>query len=361
MKTQAQLWMTGLLGSCLLGLCLAGCPASDDGQVADPLPDWPGPPVLRPQSLELAYGEEVPGAGEALKPELSGQLGVREQALVGDPAVLLPPMRRGLEISNNILWPVLARMRNIYENEEPVLYSEDLVIWQVTRDRLYFQFVLSRSPDDPAQWDYVLQGRSADERDQELSPVLSGFFRPGAEYTDDLQVGAGLLRFHRRTGLRNSAQPSLGSIAFRIQPDGRRQLNILVENNDGLYNTLYHYSLGPNGFGLMSLLTQYDLLPGAEHPGEELLSQVVLWRPDRAARARLKLRYRERGAAQLSEASLDECWGSNLRQIWVQWDPGELGESDGDESECAAEFRQQPPSLPNEEMPEGDPDIPEAE
>jgi hypothetical protein len=317
--------------------------------------------VLRPQSLELAYGEEVPGAGEALKPGLEAEVEQRQQALVGDPATLLPPLRRGLELSNAILWPVLARMRNIYENEQPVLYNQDLVIWQVNRDENYFQFVLSRNPNNAEQWDYVLQGRALGQRDQELTPVLSGFFRPGPGYTDALQVGSGVLRFHRPTGLRSARGEELASIAFRIQPDGRRQLNILIEDNESFYNTLYHYNLGPNGFGLMSLLTQYDLLPGLDYPGEELLSQVVLWRPDRAARARLKMRYRARGQAEVSEASLDECWDSQRRQVWVQWDPGELGESDGDESDCAVEFRDQEPALPNEEMPEGDPDIPEGE
>jgi hypothetical protein len=340
---------------CVGGRCCAccrPCQGAGDGEVADPLPDWPEPPILKPQSLELSYGDEVPGAGEALKPELS----VLPQALVGDPALLLPPLRQGLQVTNGILWPVLARLRQIATEGAPVLSNGDLALWQAEREGVYYQLLLSRGVEDRSQWDYVLQARDSERKDQELVPVLSGFFRPGEGYTDDLQVGEGVLRFHRLTRLKNNLSPRVGVIAFRIHQDGRRDLNVLIEDEDAAINTSLSYSIGPRGGGFFRLGTQVDFLQGEEFPGQERLSQVVGWLPDRSARGAARVFFRPRGQDQTREARVDECWGADLRQVWLQWDPGELGESDGDEGDCAAGLQLMEPRGPEE--PEEEPDIP---
>ncbi len=323
--------------------------------MADPLPDWPGPPVLRPQTLEFSYGSEAPGTGEALKPmwDVPEGVGVVKQNLVGDPARLLAPLRRGLEIANRLVWPILATMRGITDDFEPLLTDMDVFLWRVELGDRLFQLVLSRNLEREQQWDMVLQASDVNRRDEPLIPILSGFFRPGDGYSDDLQIGTGVLRFPDDRLVGNSNR-TLGAVAFNIHEDGRRDLTLLIDDESTSLGTTMRYVLQPDGSGFFFFATQYDALPRRVSIGDERVFQATAWLADRSARTRSKMIYLPRGADAREEVILDECWDADLLQTWIQFTPDTVGVSDGSVENCAPALREMeliPPTPDDQALP----------
>ena len=307
-------WLVGWSG---------GCGLSGDDQVSDPLPDWP---IVQPESLTLSYdgeGEAVEGLGQGL--------GVRGQALVGDDALLARPLVSGLELANTMTLPALRKLNEIARGTAPILANEQVRVWQsrgedLNGEEVDYQLVISRSPQVVHQWDYVLlvyepgPGSSVVTR-----PLLSGFFQAEEGYTDERQIGAGLIRYHygAPTDPRHARSPvkGFGAVAFRILPSGARKMSLILDD-----------------FQVPTLerpLKANLLKDESRNPDRETIRATIAWEPDLRARGLAQIGYVERVQGQDNSRTvlLDECWDARRKQVWVQWDPGAFA-SDGDERDC---------------------------
>jgi hypothetical protein len=327
-------WLVGWSG---------GCGLSGDDQVSDPLPDWP---IVQPESLTLSYdgeGEAVEGLGQGL--------GVRGQALVGDDALLARPLVSGLELANTMTLPALRKLNEIARGTAPILANEQVRVWQsrgedLNGEEVDYQLVISRSPQVVHQWDYVLlvyepgPGSSVVTR-----PLLSGFFQAEEGYTDERQIGAGLIRYHygAPTDPRHARSPvkGFGAVAFRILPSGARKMSLILD--DFQVPTLerplkarYGYLQRPDKGGVFSFALKANLLKDeSRNPDRETIRATIAWEPDLRARGLAQIGYVERVQGQDNSRTvlLDECWDARRKQVWVQWDPGAFA-SDGDERDC---------------------------
>ncbi len=338
---------------CVWALSLSGCPIEDGS--SDPLPDWPSDILIEPSTVSMSYDQEDVAA-------LESGLRTQEQALVGDPATLLKPLRDGLLLGNTLLQPGLRLLHGIARNNEPTRVSQDHYRWELTDKGAFITLEIRRDDANDNQWNYRLLIQPVENPDAAEQPVMTGFFRPGPRTEGGRQTGAGLLRYHYNAfaALPDSdvIARGQGAVGFRVERDGTRKLQVLFEDfrarpSNEPFNARYRYELAPEKHGRFAFTLVADLIRQASGP--ELLVGAVAWNSDSSARGRAFLR-----GNYPQDIVVDECWGTDKRQTWIQWDPGQIAESDGNESDCA-------PGLPEEiELPSTrpvnpgeDPTIPE--
>lgn len=327
-----QRWTVTVVG-CVMA-ALWGC----QNRAADPQPDFPEDAIIEPETVEVFF-DEAPETTDAHPGEL------REQALVGEPARLVPPLRQGLELANRMIRPALVTLNHIAHGFEPVLRSDDRFLWEVADAGSLTTLVLSRDRDFQNQWNYTLSVRRADEAESLSLTLFEGFFRPGLRVADERrpgrtrQTGVGALRYQYDAISRFDQEDvrGTGSLAFRTGPE-RRQISILLLSfspspDVDPINARYDYNLFTGGEGSFRFRLVGDLFEDV--PGRETLRQSVVWLPDHRGRGRAQIL----GDAFAGAIRLDECWDGQAAQVWSRWLPIPDQEvNDGDESQCPAEF-----------------------
>jgi hypothetical protein len=336
--------LVGLVSGVLV-LLVWGC----QNQASDPQPDFPEDAIIEPETIEVFFDEDAP------PPEETGTSELRTQALVGQPSRLLPPMRQGLDVANQMIRPALVTLNNIAHNHEPVLRTPNRFLWEVADEGALIMLVLWRERDEPAQWNYTLSIRRADEAASLSRTLFEGFFRPGPRVDDvrrpgrTRQTGIGVVRYQYDaiSRLDSEVVRGTGSVAFRTGPF-RRQISILLFSfspspDVDPINSRYEYDLVDNGAGSFQFILHGDIFDDA--PGLETLKQTAIWRPDHSGRGRAQVT----GDSFPGPVRLDECWGGEGLQVWTRWNPLPADQvNDGDENRCPSEFVGLDLPLPND-------------
>ncbi len=315
----------------LTSLCAAWCLCACGPSTSEPLPDWPALEdiLLEPETVAQYYDEDD------LYEESGGSLRIREQGLVGDEPVLLGHLRQGLMISNEMTRSGLLVMREIALSEPPMSYDDDRAVWETDRDGTTLTLILERHPDDDLRWNYDLLVRP-----EEGTPrlLVAGWFRPEGR-DDGRQTGSGLIRYDYDafSSLPGNNAPVRGvsSFAFRTTARGDLRLHIVM---DGFSSRIaptplkarYAYTLRPNGSGEFRYLLEADIFRNVE--GDETVGETVIWLPNRAAKGKALVSNPDQVAG--PELRIDECWSPQAGQVWVEFEPDRLGESDGNEDDC---------------------------
>ncbi len=335
MNRQMKTIWIGMLGAATtLGLCACG----GGPEASHPLPDWPEDVpaleelILEPETVEQTYDE---GAEDQVQDE-SG-LRVAEQGLVGEPAVLLPHLRQGLIISNVMARTGLRLLGSVARSGPPVSADRNKLVWEVEDRGALYRLIIERDLSVAGRWNYQLLVRPAEARDDVVPRLLlGGWFRPQPR-ENGRQMGSGLIRYDYDAfaTLPQAGEPvrGVGAFGFRTNRLGGLRMQVILDgfkpkDSDQRLDARYVYRLAPDGSGEFRFLLKSDIIPAIE--GDEILGETVVWSPGRAAKARA-LVVNPNFETQLR---IDECWGGRGRQVWVQYDPAGLGESDGDEGQC---------------------------
>lgn len=315
-------------------------PACGGGpEASHPLPDWPEdvPPLeeilLEPETVEQTYDDEMP---EDTRNSESG-LRVAQQGLVGDPAVLVPHLRQGLLISNSMSRVGLVLVREVAQPRYLVSADRNKLVWEVAGDGARYRLLIERDQEVIGRWTYQLLVSPEDAGDDFVPRLLvGGWFKPGTR-NNGRQTGSGLIRYDydafSRIPNSDSDVRGVGSFGFRTDGTGGLRMVVILdrfkpENSDERLDARYVYRLAPNGGGEFRFRLKSDFLPAVD--GDEVLGETVVWGPNRAAKAKALVV----NPNIESQLRIDECWDNRARQVWVQYDPEGLGESDGNEGDC---------------------------
>ena len=316
-------------------VALAGCGGGPEA--SHPLPDWPEdvPPLddllLEPETVEQTYDE--------LPEDMVDESGLRvaEQGLVGDRAILLPHLRAGLLISNAMARTGLTLLHTVARTGPPTTANRNKLVWEIGEGDARYTLIIERDAEDDVRWNYQLLVRPAAGRGDGVPRLLlGGWFRPEGR-VNGRQTGSGLIRYDYDAfaTLPQADEPvrGIGAFGFRTNPGGGLRMQVILEgfkprDSDERLDARYVYRLAPDGGGEFRFLLKTEILPGFE--GDEVLGETVVWGPSRAAKAKA-LVVNPNVETQLR---IDECWGRAGRQVWVQYDPAEVAESDGDENDC---------------------------
>jgi hypothetical protein len=322
----------------MTALALAGCGGGPEA--SHPLPDWPQdvPPLedllLEPETVEQTYDE---GAED----ETMGESGLRvaEQGLVNDPAVLLPYLRQGLLISNIMARTGLGLLGSVARSGPPVSADSNKLVWEVRDKGALYTLRIERDVGVAGRWNYQLLVGSEAAGDADVPRLLlGGWFHPG-QRDGGRQTGSGLIRYDYDAfaSLPDAGESvrGVGAFGFRTDRAGGLRMRVILDgfkpkDSDQRLDAQYIYRLAPdNGGGEFRFLLKADIIQAIE--GDEVLGETVVWGPNRAAKAKALIV----NPNIETELRIDECWNLRGRQVWVQYDPAELAESDGDEGDCA--------------------------